>query len=86
MTTTATLPASLVTLLGLSASWHPSKPDSITVSGSSATLTFSGLAEMAWAPILPALGALQGAAPTVNYLTDATGAVLTDSAGNPLWV
>ena len=51
-----------------------------------ATLTFSGLAEMAWSPILPTLGATPGDPPEIDYLTDAAGDVLTNSADEPLWV
>ena len=86
MTTTVRMPANLVTLLGLDASWHPVKPDSISVSAGVATLTFSGLAEMAWSPILPTLGATPGDPPEIDYLTDAAGDVLTNSADEPLWV
>jgi len=86
MTTTVNLPASLVTLLGLDAAWHPVQPDTISVSAGTATLTFSGLAEMVWAPLLPVLGAQPGEPPAVDYLTDANGDVLTNSANEPLWV
>lgn len=84
MTTTATLPPLAVAVLCPAAAWHPMRLSTAAGGG----LDLSGLAGMWWRPLVPALGgelADGDAAPAHDYLTDSAGAVLTDSAGDPLW-